>query len=266
MKNKDFKLIIGGGIIAIFIFLSIVAIFYTPYNITEMNMKLKLQGPSLKHLFGTDKFGRDIFSRILVGGQVSFFIGISSIVIGAFIGSILGMFSGYVGGYIDEVIMRFSDALMAFPGILFALMIITALGPGITNLIIVISVMNVPYFIRLTRSETLKEKEKNYVLSARIRGVKRRDIILNYVLPNIRGRIIIAISLSFGVAILTEASLSYLGLGVQAPYPSWGSMLKESQIYFLRAPWYVIFPGLFITLTVFSSKLLGEYFREKYNS
>ena len=126
--------------------------------------------------------------------------------------------------------------------------------------------MNIPHFTRLARGETLKEKEKNYTLSAKMRGAGRKWILVHYIFPNIRGKLIVAAALGFGISILTEASLSYLGLGVQAPYPSWGSMLRESQIYFMTAPWYAVFPGIFITLTIFSSNLLGEYFREKYNS
>ncbi len=266
MKKIDKNLLFGGGFFILLAVIITATAFFTPYGITEINIDNKLSAPSLSHFFGTDKFGRDIFTRIMEGGRIALFVGASSIFIGLTAGSFLGMYSGYMGGKTDEVVMRIIDALMSFPGILFALMMITAFGSGTWNTILVIGIMNIPHFTRLARGETLKEKEKNYTLSAKIRGAKNSWILIHYIFPNIRGKLIVATALSFGISILTEASLSYLGLGVQAPYPSWGSMLRESQIYFITAPWYAVFPGLFITLTIFSSNLLGEYFREKYNS
>lgn len=266
MKKINKNLLFSGTFFILLIFFIIITAVMTPYSVTEIDINNKLSAPSISHFFGTDKFGRDIFTRIMEGGKIALFVGTTSIFIGLSVGTFLGMYSGYIGGKIDEIIMRIIDALMSFPGILFALMMITAFGSGTINTILVIGVMNIPHFTRLARGETLKEKEKNYTLSARTRGAGKIWILRHYIFPNIRGKIIIAAALSFGMSILTEASLSYLGLGVQAPYPSWGSMLRESQIYFVTAPWYAIFPGLFITLTIFSSNLLGEYLREKYNS
>lgn len=266
MKKINKKLLIGAGFFVILIFVVIFTKLFSPYEITQINISNKLASPSWQHFFGTDKFGRDIFTRIMDGGKIALFVGGSSILIGLILGCSLGMYSGYMGGYIDEIIMRIIDAFMSFPGILLALMMISAFGAGTTNTIIVIGIINIPHFTRLSRGETLKEKNKNYTLSVITRGAKTFWIIIHYIFPNIRGKIIISTTLSFGVSILTEASLSYLGLGVQAPFPSWGSMLRESQIYFISSPWYALFPGLFITLTIYSSNLLGEYFREKYNS
>lgn len=266
MKKIDKKLLFGGGFFILLTAAIIISAVLTPYSVTEININDKLSAPSMSHFFGTDKFGRDIFTRVMDGGRIALFVGVSSIFIGLSAGGFLGMYSGYIGGKIDEVIMRIIDALMSFPGILFALMMITAFGSGTWNTIFVIGIMNIPHFTRLARGETLKEKEKNYTLSARTRGAGKGWILVHYIFPNIRGKLIVATALAFGISILTEASLSYLGLGVQAPYPSWGSMLRESQIYFITAPWYAVFPGIFITLTIFSSNLLGEYLREKYNS
>ncbi|MDP0493768.1 MAG: ABC transporter permease [Fusobacterium sp. JB021] len=266
MKKINKNLLIGVGFFITLAVIIILTKLFSPYDVTQINISNKLTSPSLSHFFGTDKFGRDIFTRIMEGGKIALYVGILSIFIGLLVGCSLGMYSGYMGGRIDEFIMRIIDAFMSFPGILLALMIITAFGAGTTNTIIVIGIINIPHFTRIARGETLKEKEKNYTLSAITRGAGTFWIIKNYVFPNIRGKIIISTTLSFGVSILTEASLSYLGLGVQAPYPSWGSMLREAQIYFVTSPWYALFPGLFITLTIYSSNLLGEYFREKYNS
>ncbi|MCF2626404.1 ABC transporter permease [Fusobacterium perfoetens] len=266
MKKINKNLLFGAGFFILLIILISASALLTPYGVTEININDKLSAPSVHHFFGTDKFGRDIFTRIMAGGKIALFVGVSSVGIGLSVGSFLGMYSGYIGGKRDEVIMRIVDAFMSFPGILFALMMITAFGSGTLNTIFVIGIMNIPHFTRLARGETLKEKEKNYTLSAKMRGAGRKWILVHYIFPNIRGKLIVAAALGFGISILTEASLSYLGLGVQAPYPSWGSMLRESQIYFMTAPWYAVFPGIFITLTIFSSNLLGEYFREKYNS
>lgn len=266
MKKIDKRLLFGVGFFSILILAIILTKLFSPYGVTTIDVENKLASPSLKHLFGTDKFGRDIFTRIMEGGRIALCVGISSIGIGLSVGSILGMYSGYSGGYIDEIIMRIIDAFMSFPGILFALMMITAFGSGTYNTILVIGIMNIPHFTRFARGETLKEKEKNYTLSAKTRGASDLWILRHYIFPNIRGKLIVSTALSLGVSILTEASLSYLGLGIQAPYPSWGSMLREAQIYFLIAPWYAIFPGLFITFAICSINLIGEYAREKYNS
>lgn len=266
LKSINKNLLFGIGFFVVLILIILLAKIFSPYGVTSIDIDNKLASPSLTHLFGTDKFGRDIFTRIMEGGRIALFVGFSSIGIGLFVGGILGMYSGYIGGYVDEIIMRIIDAFMSFPGILFALMMITAFGPGTFNTILVIGIMNIPHFTRFARGETLKEKEKNYTLSAKTRGASNLWILRHYIFPNIRGKLIVSTALSLGVSILTEASLSYLGLGIQAPYPSWGSMLREAQIYFLAAPWYAIFPGLFITLTICSINLIGEYVREKYNS
>lgn len=266
LAKIDKKLLFGISFFGVLVLAIILTKIFSPYGVTSIDVNNKFAEPSFSHLFGTDKFGRDIFTRVMEGGQIALLVGISSICIGLSVGSILGMYSGYSGGYVDEVIMRIIDAFMSFPGILFALMMITAFGSGTFNTILVIGIMNIPHFTRFARGETLKEKEKNYTLSAKTRGASDWWILCHYIFPNIRGKLIVSTALSLGVSILTEASLSYLGLGIQAPYPSWGSMLREAQIYFLTAPWYAIFPGLFITFTICSINLIGEYAREKYNS
>ncbi len=256
IKKIDKRLLFGVNFFSILILVIILTKLFSPYKVTTINVENKLASPSLTHLFGTDKFGRDIFTRIMEGGKIALYVGVSSIGIGLSVGSILGMYSGYSGGYVDEIVMRIIDAFMSFPGILFALMMITVFGSGTYNTILVIGIMNIPHFTRFARGETLKEKEKNYTLSAKTRGASDLWILRHYIFPNIRGKLIVSTALSLGVSILTEASLSYLGLGIQPPYPTLGNILNQSQSYFLSAPWFTIAPGLAIVFTVYQIKKL----------
>jgi peptide/nickel transport system permease protein len=260
-KIKDYNFIIGGGILIFLLLVMGVSFFYLPHSVTEINTAVKLSPPSSSYLLGTDNFGRDILSRLMKGSQTAFLVGIISVSIGCSMGVFLGAVSGYFGGRIDEIIMRIIDAMMAFPGILFALMFISVFGVGIENTMIAIGIMSIPTFARITRSGFLREKELEYIKAARVRGASNLRIIYHHILPNVISPIIVAATMSFSSAILAEAALSYLGLGVQAPNPSWGRMLSESQMYFMIAPWYTLAPGLMISLTVLALNMLGDFLR-----
>ncbi len=256
LKNFNFTC---GLIIVITLFLMcIISLFYIPYNYTEMNYEDILQSPSIKHIFGTDNFGRDIFSRIMQGSKTTFLISFFSVLISSTIGIFLGSFMGYYGGIIDKVFSKFIDVLMAFPSILFALVIISVLGSNITNTIIVLGILSVPRFARLTRSSFIQGKNLDYVKLAKIKGVSNFRIIFVHMLPNFKMPLIINASFSFALNVLSEAGLSYLGLGIQPPEPSWGRMLKESQNYLQQAPWYVFFTGFIIFILALGFNLLGD--------
>ncbi|WP_281833324.1 ABC transporter permease [Propionigenium maris] len=261
VQVKDHNLIIGGGILSFLLLIMGISFFYLPHSVTEIHTSLRLSPPSSSYLLGTDNFGRDILSRLMKGSQTAFLVGVISVSIGSSMGVFLGAVSGYFGGRTDEIIMRIIDAMMAFPGILFALMFISVFGVGIENTMIAIGIMSIPTFARITRSGFLREKELEYVRAARVRGASNLRIIYHHILPNVLSPVIVAATMSFSNAILAEAALSYLGLGVQAPNPSWGRMLSESQMYFMTAPWYTLAPGIMISLTVLALNMLGDFLR-----
>lgn len=253
---------IGLVIVSLLLGLMLLSFFYTPYSVTEMKLSDKLMSPNIAHLLGTDHFGRDIFSRIMKGSQTAFYVGLISITIGCVVGVIIGSVAGYFGGMIDEILMRIMDALMSFPGILFALLFVAVLGVGIVNTMIAMGILAIPSFARIARSGFLQAKHLTYVDMARTIGVSHFRIMIVHILPNIISPLIVAASIGFASAILAEAGLSYLGLGVQPPNPSWGRMLSESQTYILKAPYYALAPGLMITLSVLGFNLLGDGIRD----
>jgi peptide/nickel transport system permease protein len=220
------------------------------------------QAPSVSHFLGTDSIGRDTMSRIFFGGRITLSIGLVSVLTSAVIGILLGLFAGYFGKHIDTLIMRFIDMLLAFPGILLALSIISFLGPGLFNVMIAVGISGIPTFARLVRGSVLSAKEDLYVEAARSLGCNDRRIIFLHILPNIIAPVIILASLAYGWAILTAASLSFLGLGAQPPTPEWGIMLNDGRSYMQEAPWITIFPGLAIMLTVLCANLFSEGLRD----
>jgi peptide/nickel transport system permease protein len=262
LKNYSSNLLIGIFILGCLLALTLLSFIYLPHEINQMNASRRYELPSRTHPLGTDNFGRDILSRTLYGGRTAFFVGFIAVSIGMTGGIILGGVSGYVGGWIDEVIMRFMDGLIAFPGLILALMVIAVIGPGTTNTAYAIGIMAIPSISRIARSGFLQFKTLDYVSAARILGVKPIFIMFKHILPNITSSLVIAGSLSFGGAILAETSLSYLGLGVQLPDPSWGRMLKEAQGYFTRNPWATLGPGIAITALVLGFYLLGNGIRD----
>jgi len=250
---------IGVGIVAVFVFAALFAPFITQYSPEQVDLFHMLAPPGGSHLFGTDELGRDLFTRIIYGARTSLTVSAVAVIIGAVIGVALGLVSGYVGGWVDEwLIMRIMDALQAFPFLIFALVLGAVLGGGIVNAEIAIGIGFIPGFVRIARAQVFLQKETEYVQSARIAGAHWSRILLRHILPNILAPIIVQISLALAGGIVAEAGLSYLGLGVQPPAPSWGTMLKTAQGYLTIAPWLAIFPGVALALAVLGFNYLGD--------
>lgn len=248
--------------ILLLVIISFIGPYIIPYDVTEPNYDSVLQKPSFAHWAGTDEFGRDIFSRIIAGTRISLSVGFFSVFIGASIGTILGLISGYFGKWIDSLIMRFCDVLFAFPGVLLAIGIIAILGPGLMNVVIAVSIFTIPIFARIVRSSTLSVKSTLYVEATRSIGAKHLRIIIKHVLPGTFSSIIVYFTMRLGLAILTAASLSFLGLGAQPPTPEWGAMLSSGRDYINNYPHITIFPGVAIFLTVLAFNLLGDGLRD----
>jgi peptide/nickel transport system permease protein len=259
-SNK--MLMIGGVILLIFIILLLVGSDVTGYGHSKMNIRERFQGPSLDHLMGTDNFGRDTFARILHGARVSFLVGALSVSIGLVIGTIMGAIAGFAGGFIDNLLMRITDALLAFPPLLLAIGLVAAIGPSIMAVSVVIGVIYIPRFARIMRGAVLNEKSKEYVEAARAIGQKPWRILVMHIGPATLSPIIVMSSIVFALAVIIEASLSFLGLGVPPPTPSWGGMLSESRTFMTKSIWMAIFPGLIISLAVLALNLLGDGLRD----
>ncbi|MCD8039305.1 MAG: ABC transporter permease [Lachnospiraceae bacterium] len=257
-KKYPHNFIIGAVITGIMLLLIIVGFFYTPYDITKMDSASKLAPPSLNHLMGCDNFGRDIFSRVLKGMGNTFVIALLTVLIGAVTGTVVGALTGYFGGWPDEILMRINDVLFAFPSILLALVFVSIFGTGKYNVVAALGIAFIPSFARIVRGEFIKYREMDYVKSARLEGVGTLRIIFVHILPNTFTVLMSSLMIGFNNAVLAEAGMSYLGIGVQPPDASLGSMLSESQTYLLSAPWYAIFPGLMIILLVLGFSLLAD--------
>jgi peptide/nickel transport system permease protein len=253
---------VGLFIVLIIVILALLAPWLAPYNELEMHAADRFHPPSKTYLFGTDEFGRDIFSRILMGARTSLSVGVFSILIATVIGVTIGLVAGYECGWFDTMMMRFFDALLAFPAILLAIVIVAVMGPGAFTAMLAIAVVNIPAFARLTRANVLAEKEKQYVEAARAVGAKPERIIFIGILPNVLATLLVQVTVSIAGAILLEAALSFLGMGTPLPAPSWGSMLSVGRGYMAYAPWYSIFPGLAISLLVMGLFLLGDGLRD----
>lgn len=221
-----------------------------------------LRPPSMKHWFGTDEFGRDIFQRVLVGAHMSIIVGLSSVLIGSVIGTVLGLMAGYFGGWRESLIMRLTDVMLAFPGIVLAIGIMAVLGSGMLNVIMAVAIFTVPVFIRLVQGSALSVKELAYIEAARTVGIRDTRIIFRYVLPNILPTIVVYFTMRIGTAILISASLGFLGLGVSPSEPEWGAMLTSAQEYIRTAPWTIMAPGLAILVTVIAFNLIGDGLRD----
>lgn len=233
----------------------------SPYDPNKINVTEKLQGISAKHILGTDEYGRDYFTRALYGGRISLSVGFCSMIMTVIIGTVIGITSGYFGGKIDMLLMRFTDIFLALPSMLLMVVLNTILRPGIFTLIAVLSLFSWAQVARITRAETMSVKERDYVTAARNLGAGNLRIAIEHIVPNIMGPIIVAASLGVANAILMESSLSFLGLGVQIPRASWGSMLQSAQGHILDAPYLAVFPGVLILCTVLSFNLLGDVLR-----
>lgn len=248
--------------VLIIVILSVLVPVIAPYSPTDMFSQNILNPPCRQFLLGTDEFGRDIFSRIVYGARVSLMVGIISVGIGATSGFLLGLAAGYFEGWADNVIMRVMDVLFAFPSILLALAIVSVLGPSLTNTMIAIGIVSIPVFTRTVRAAVISVNSMEYITSAKAIGLKPFSIILKHISPNIMAPFLVQITLALSSAILTEASLSFLGLGIQPPNPSWGSMLNDSRSYMELAPWTAICPAIFIICTVLSFNIFGDSLRD----
>ncbi|MDO4292897.1 MAG: ABC transporter permease [Eubacteriales bacterium] len=259
MKKKHSKnLMIGAWLTGIMLALILVGFFWTPYDPETMDSTAKLSGVSLSHLMGCDNFGRDIFSRVLKGGGTTLLVALGTVGIGAACGVVLGAFTGYFGGVLDELLMRANDVLFAFPSILLALVFVTLIGSGTWNVIIALGIAFIPSFARIVRGEFIRCKNMDYVKSARLAGVGHLRIMFVHILPNTLPVLLSAILIGFNNAVLAEAGMSYLGIGVQPPQASLGRMLSEAQTYLFSAPGFALFPGIFLILLVLGFSLLGE--------
>ncbi|GAY76979.1 ABC transporter permease [Sporolactobacillus inulinus] len=259
-KNKP--ALFGTSIILVFILLAIFANFIAPQGINDQNIGNKLQAPSAAHWFGTDDFGRDIFSRILFGARLSLRVGFLSVIGSIVVGTLLGILAGYFGKVLDVIISRLFDILLAFPSILLSIAIVAILGPSLNNALVAIAIVNVPVFGRLVRSRVLTVKEEEYVVAARSIGMGDMRIIFHHILPNSIAPIIVQGTLNIATAILDAAGLGFLGMGAEAPLPEWGKMLSDSREYIQNAPWTVLFPGLAIVLVVVGFNLIGDGLRD----
>jgi peptide/nickel transport system permease protein len=254
--------LIGGSVLLLIVLIALAAPLLSPYDPIKTNQRLSLGQPSLDHLMGTDRFGRDIFSRVLWAGQTSLPIGLVSVAIGVLFGVSVGLLAGYYGGWLDAICMRIVDLLLAFPGILLALAIIAILGGSLTNLMIAVGISAIPDYVRITRGTVLSVKEREFVLAARVVGARGPAIMLRHILPNVLAPLIVLATLGMAAAIITGSALSFLGLGIKPPTPEWGNMLAEGREFLQHAPWVAFFPGAAIMLTVLSINLLGDGLRD----
>ena len=254
---------VGALIVLIFVLTAVFAGFIAPMDPTATNARASLAKPGGANILGADFMGRDMFSRIIYGARISLAVGIGSVTLGCFFGVTIGLLSGYLGGWVDLITQRFIDVMQSVPLLVMALMMAASLGPSLGNTIIAIAIPTIPNVARIIRSNTLALREMPFVESAKAVGMSEWRIAFRHVLPNTIAPLIVLATAQLGSAILTEASLSFLGLGIPEPHPSWGRMLSESAAEYVRtAPWLVIFPGIAISLAVFGTNLLGDALRD----
>jgi len=260
MRNR--AAVAGAVIVLLVILVAIFAPWLSPYDPIQASFMTVRQAPSASHWFGTDELGRDVFTRLLWGARASLLAGVVSVGIAVVIGVPLGLLAGYFGKLVDGVISRFTDALLSIPFLILAIALAAFLGPSLTNAMIAIGVSSMPRFVRLTRGQAISVKAEDYVEGARAIGLGHFRIIVRYIFPNVLPPIIVQASLTVAMAIIAEASLSFLGLGQLPPAPSWGSMLNTAKDFVSQAPWMSIFPGIAIFLAVLGFNLLGDGLRD----
>ena len=251
------------AVIILFALLAIAAPVFAPYDPQAQDYNQLLHEPSLEHPFGTDRIGRDLLSRVIYGTRISFLVGVVAVGVALVIGTPLGLMAGYFRGGADELIMRILDAFIAFPGVIFALAIIAVLGSSLTNVMLAIGITSVPLFARITRSQVLSLRERDYVLAAISSGASDFRVMLRHILPNATSPLIVQATLGLGFAVLAEAGLGYLGVGVQPPTPTWGSDLNQGSSLLERAPWLSIAPGMAIFVLVLAFNLVGDALRDQ---
>jgi peptide/nickel transport system permease protein len=252
----------GLFIVVVMALAAVFAPLIAPYSPITQHPGLELQPPSAQFWLGSDDLGRDLFSRILFGARVSFIVGIVATALGAGVGISTGLLGGYLGGWVDSVIMRCYDALLAFPGIIIGIAVISILGPSTLNVAYALAIGGMPFFARLMRSSVLSERERDYVYAARCIGARDFRIMFLHVLPNTLAPLLVQLSLAMGFAVLAEAGLSFLGLGTQPPEPSWGTMLNDSRAYLREAPWFGLWPGVALTILLVALNYLSDALRD----
>lgn len=261
MKKRRNKNLIWGGIFTGAVLLLVLAgLVYTPYDPDGMDAASKNLAPSLAHWFGTDNYGRDLLSRVMVGARTTFAVGLLTVAIGGFFGTLVGLLTGYFGGWADELIMRLNDGILAFPSILLALAFVGMFGSGEKNIVLALGILFIPSIARVVRGEVLRQRELDYVTNAKLMGASTLRILFVHILPNLRQTLLVTMAIGFNNAVLAEAGLSFLGLGVQPPKASLGRMLQEAQSCLRLAPWYAVVPGAVIVIAVLGVTLLSEAF------
>ena len=261
--GPNYFLVLGLVISVLMAALILVGYVWTPYSTTKMSGMSKFLSPCLSHPLGTDNFGRDLLSRIMEGAGSTFLIALCVVLIGGIVGTVIGCLTGYFGGAADLVLMRVCDAITAFPSILLALVLIAVFGSGKYRIILILGILFIPSFARVVRGEVAKQKSLNYVASARLMGASHARIIFRHILPNTAQVLLPILTIGFNNAVLAEASMSYLGIGVQPPDASLGRMLSESQTFLAKAPWYALFTGLAIVLMILGLSLLSEGIQQR---
>lgn len=259
-SNLNFT--VGFVLSSVVVLLAAISLVWTPHEPNLMNADHRFESPSLSHPLGTDHFGRDTLSRVMVGAVKSIIVGLAAVAIGMSLGVLLGLASAYYGKLVDESIMRFADLLFGFPAVLTAILITSVLGPSLINAMLAIGIFYIPIFARLTRAVAMTIWGQEFIAAARASGISEWDITLRHILPNILSPLLIQGTIHFAMAILAEAGLSYLGLGTQPPYASWGRMLNEARTFIFVAPWLSIIPGVAIAWAVLGFSLLGDGLRD----
>lgn len=259
------KLLVGalGGLVVVVMALG--APLIAPYDPLSIDLSRSNAAPSAAHPLGADYFGRDLLSRIIWGARPALLLAFGSVIMGAFVGTAVGLVAGYLGGLVETVLMRLVDLLLSFPIIILALAVVALVGPSLFNLTVTIGILFVPRFARIMRGEALSLRERDFILAARASGCTTLAIILRHILPNALPQLIITSTVFFANAILVEASLSFLGVGIVPPTPSWGNILAEGRVGLLVAPWVVVFPGIFLTATLVFLNLLGDEARDRFD-
>lgn len=259
---RDGRIVVGGGMLIVLALVAIFADWLAPHDPIEQDLLNRFAPRSSEFILGTDAFGRDILSRLIVGARYSMLIGVVSVAIGGIVGGALGMIAGYLRGWVDVVLMRITDALLAFPLLLVALVLVATLGSSLPNLVAAIAVAVIPRFVRIVRGAVIEVEALDYVTAAKVIGAPTLRILRTDILPNIASPIIVTASFMLASAVLVEASLGFLGLGIQPPTPTWGNMIRDSMNFLTTAPWVAIYPGVALMLVVIAFNLLGDTLRD----
>jgi len=259
---RERRLVIFGAIVLIMVVIGVLAPLLAPYDPYQTAPTQTLQQPSFAHFLGTDSLGRDQLSRVIYGTRISLAVAVIAVSISLGGGVSLGLVAGYLGGWLDQIFSRLIDAMLAFPGVLLAIAVTSALGPSLRNAMIAVGLIGIPLYFRLTRGQVLQAREQDYVTAAAVLGSSRIRILLRHILPNIANPMIVAASISSSTSILALAALGFLGIGPQPPDPDWGSMINAASSLLERSPWLSFGPGLAIFLTVFSFSMLGDGLRD----